>query len=218
MKPQTPAAMPIQVKFIQEQTEKEGKRVASCLIYWEISCFANWKYLWLFDYVVVFLFQAAPRGRALASFFALVSSFFFFFCWSTFSSCLRLRFAFSSSVLGIGLKKPSNRDCSDDFRFFCSRAAAFLTRSSLKPFSLTRKSTSPSTSGDSHLNSHAGSFASRTSGSKNNSRASLYGQSSGIVYFFLVSLSIWSTTFSRLPNSLINFNAVFGPTLGMGSR
>lgn len=57
-------------------------------------------------------------GLALASFFAFASSFFFLLAAATFSSFLRLRLAFSSSVFSRGLKKPSNLDCWLDLRFF----------------------------------------------------------------------------------------------------
>lgn len=39
-----------------------------------------------------------------------------------------------------------------------------------------------------------------------------------MVYFFLESFSMDSTTFSKVPYSRISFKAVLGPTLGMGSR
>jgi hypothetical protein len=73
-------------------------------------------------------------------------------------------------------------------------------------------------SGASHLNSHSRSVAGRTSGLKKSSRASAYGQSSGMTNFF--SLPDWtaSTNFSREPYSRINFRPVEGPILGMGSR
>ena len=116
---------------------------------------------------------AVPLGFALASFFAFCSNFCFFFCSSFFSSFFLFRFFFSSSVLSTGLKNPSNRACCAVFRFFCSLVAAFLTRSSLKPFSSTRNLTRPSTSGPFQWKSQSGWSAGRTSGEKKSSRASL---------------------------------------------
>lgn len=117
-------------------------------------------------------FQAVPLGLVLASFLAFWSSFAFFFCSSFFSSFLRFRLRTSSSVLAMGLKNPSSRACVAVFRFFVSRVAALRTRSSLKPFSVTRKVTRPSMSGASHLKSHSGWSGGRTSGWKKSSRAS----------------------------------------------
>ncbi|KAG9796292.1 hypothetical protein KCU88_g331, partial [Aureobasidium melanogenum] len=94
---------------------------------------------------------------ALDSFLVLTSSFFFFLASATFSSCFRFKDFFSSSVLGTALKNPSSLDCCAVLTFFCNFWAALRTRSSLKPFSLTRNCTNPSTSGASHLKSHSGS-------------------------------------------------------------
>jgi hypothetical protein len=55
--------------------------------------------------------QAVPLGLALALAFSFFSSFNFFFFSSFFSSFFRLRLLISSSVLGIGLKNPSNLAC-----------------------------------------------------------------------------------------------------------
>lgn len=114
-----------------------------------------------------------PLGFAFALAFSFFSSLSFFFFSSFFSSFLRFRLFSSASVLGIGLKKPSRRACWLLFRFFCSRAAPDLTRSSEKPFSSTRNLIRPSTSGASHLKSHSAWSAGRTSGLKKSSRASL---------------------------------------------
>ena len=163
-------------------------------------------------YSYVFIF-----GFAFASFLAFSFSFFFFLCSASFSSCFLFIEAFCSSVFSIGLKKPSSRACCAVLTFLCSFWAPFRTRSSLKPFSPTRNLMRPSTSGAFHVKLHASWSAGRTSGLKNSSRASLYGQSSGIVYFFLGSLSMDATTSSRDPCSRMSFRAVLGPTLGMGS-
>lgn len=117
--------------------------------------------------------QAVPRGFALASFFAFCSDLAFFFFSFTFSSFFLFRFSTSSSVFCTGLKKPSNRACCAVLRFLLRRAAALRTRSSLNPFSVTRKVTKPSTSGASHLKSQSGWSGGRTSGLKKSSRASL---------------------------------------------
>jgi hypothetical protein len=92
---------------------------------------------------------------AFAFAFSFFSSFSFCFLASFFSSVFLFKFLTSSSVFGTGLKKPSNRACWLLFRFFCSLAAAERTRSSEKPFSVTRNWTKPSMSGASHLNSQS---------------------------------------------------------------
>lgn len=103
-----------------------------------------------------FSFYAVPLGFPLASFFAFWSSLAFFFCSSFLLSFLRFRLWTSSSVLAMGLKKPSSRACVAVLRFFVKRVAALRTRSSLKPFSVTKNVTRPSTSGASHLKSQSG--------------------------------------------------------------
>lgn len=61
------------------------------------------------------------------------------------SSALRLL------ALGVMVKKPSRRPCVAVFKFFSNLSHPLRTRSSLNPLSLTKNSTKPSTSGDSHL-------------------------------------------------------------------
>lgn len=87
----------------------------------------------------------------------------------------------------------------------------------LKPLSLTKNSTSPSTFGASHLNWQSSWSADRTSGLKNSSLASLYGQSSGMTYFAFPA-STAATKFSSDLYSRMSFSAVFGPIFGIGSR
>ena len=116
---------------------------------------------------------AVPLGLDLASFLAFCSCFCFFLLSAFFSSCFLFRLLTSSSVFCTGLKKPSNRACWAVLRFLFNLDAALRTRSSLKPFSCTRNWINPSTSGASHLKSHSGSSAGRTSGSKKSKRASL---------------------------------------------
>lgn len=126
-------------------------------------------------FLVIFFFcfcQEVPLGLALASFFAFCSNLAFFFCSSFFASFFRFKFLISSSVFATGLKNPSRRACCAVFRFLVSLAAALRTRSSLKPFSVTRKFTKPSTSGASHLKSQSGCSGGRTSGWRKSSRAS----------------------------------------------
>lgn len=116
--------------------------------------------------------QAVPLGLAFDSFFAFCSNFAFFFCSSFFTSFFLFKVLISSSVFATGLKNPSRRACCAVFIFFVSLAAALRTRSSLKPFSVTRNCTKPSTSGASHLKSQSGCSGGRTSGWRNSSRAS----------------------------------------------
>lgn len=167
--------------------------------------------------VPIYAAQAAVLGFDLACFLAFASSFCFFFFSFIFSSALRFKLAFSSAVFSIGLKKPSRRLCCALFIFFCNLAAPLRTLSSLKCFSSTRNLTSPSTSGASHLKSHSGESAGRTSGSRKRRRASAKGQSSGRVSFFW-SDWIWATTPSRFLWSRMSLRAVEGPMPLIGSR